>query len=166
MRPFPILHVEDDENDVFLLKLAFERVGMVNPIHLARDGQEAIDYLSGQGKFSDRSRHPLPCLLLLDLKLPVKMGLDVLKWVREHPKFRKLLVVILSASAQVADVERAYELGVNSFLVKPTGVEKREALARLIKEYWLNWNQAPAACGGVEGTATALEKSYSISGCS
>jgi CheY-like chemotaxis protein len=85
------------------------------------------------------------------------MGLDILQWIREQPALRKLIVIVLSASAQVDDVERAYDLGVNSFLVKPTSVEKRDALARLIKEYWLHWNQSPSACNGVEHAAAALE---------
>lgn len=150
MKQFPILHVEDDENDIFLLKLAFERVEIRNPIHVVTDGQQAIDYLAGTGKFSDRAEHPLPCIVILDLKLPFKMGIEVLQWIRTQPQLKKVIVVILSASAQAVDVERAYEIGVNSFLVKPTTIEQRETLARLLKDYWLNWNQAPSICGTEE----------------
>src|SRR5688572_19839953 len=116
MPPIPILYVEDSEDDVFFLKRAFKAAEVPNPLQVARDGQEAIDYLAGLEKFSDRERHPLPCLVLLDFKLGGKMGLDVLRWIRERPALRKLLVIILSSSSQRADVDRAYELGANAFL--------------------------------------------------
>src|SRR5687767_5955728 len=115
----PILQVDDDPNDVFLLQHAMKKIGMHNPIQVATDGQQAIDYLQGAGKFADRARYPLPCLVLLDLKLPYVMGLDVLKWIRQQPGLA-LVVLLLSASADDEDMAAAYRLGANGFLVKPS----------------------------------------------
>ena len=114
-----ILQVEDDPNDVFFLQHAMKKAGLTNPIQVAQDGQEAIDYLKGIGKFADREKFPLPCLILLDLKLPLIMGLDVLKWIRIQPT--ALVVVMLTASGEDADIAMAYHLGANGFLVKPSG---------------------------------------------
>src|SRR5688572_12299591 len=97
-----ILQVEDDPNDVFLLQHALTKVGVANPIQVATDGQQAIDYLKGEGRFADREKYPLPCLVLLDLKLPHVMGLNVLKWIRQRPG-SALVVIMLSASGEDAD---------------------------------------------------------------
>src|SRR5688572_19335100 len=111
----PILQVEDDPNDVFFLQKAMNKVGVTNPIHVVSDGQEAIDYLKGNGKFFDRAIFPFPCLVLLDLKLPYVMGLEVLRWIREQP-WSNLPVIMLSASAEDADIGTSYRLGANAFL--------------------------------------------------
>jgi len=140
------LVAEDDENDVFFLQRAFQQANIENPLHVVRDGQEAIEYLSGVGKFSDRTIHPLPHLFILDLKMPRKTGLDVLGWLQEQPELRCLPVVVLSSSAHRTDIERAYELGANSFVVKPASTQKRIQLAELIKGYWLQFNEPPAVC--------------------
>ena len=143
-----ILLVEDDENDAFFLKFAFETAGIKNNIYVVQDGQMAMDYLAGKGTYSDRSRFPFPCLVLLDLKLPVCMGLDVLRWLRKQPALGQLLVVVLTSSADPRDVDEAYRLGARSFLVKPLAVDKRLELARAIKLYWLDWNELPTVGGG------------------
>src|SRR4051794_15702703 len=96
--PKTILLVEDDDNDVFFLTYAFESAGIVNPVVVVKDGQEAIDYLAGTGRYSDRGIYPLPCLVLLDLKLPVRPGLDVLRWVGQQPHLKPLLVIVLTSS--------------------------------------------------------------------
>ena len=106
-----ILLVEDDPNDVFLFQHAMKQVGIQNPLRVATDGQEAIDYLSGLGKFEDRELYPLPCLLLLDLKLPFLTGLDVLKWIRQQLIGEKMVVIPLSASGREVDIASAYDLG-------------------------------------------------------
>ncbi|HVV70886.1 MAG TPA: response regulator [Verrucomicrobiae bacterium] len=142
-----ILLVEDDRNDVFFLQYAFETAGITNPMQVVVDGQEAIQYLAGQGPYADRSRYPLPCLVLLDLKLPVRMGLEVLEWIHARPELRNLLVVVLTSSSSMADVDRSYQLGARSFLVKPLSVDKRLEMARLIKEYWIEMNKAPSRGG-------------------
>src|SRR5580765_8485160 len=119
----PILQVEDDPNDVYFLQHAMTKAGVANPIHVASDGQQAIDYLKGAGKFADRDQFPLPCLVLLDLKLPHVMGLDVLKWIRQESGL-SLVVLLLTASAEEADIAAAYRLGANAFLVKPSEAHK------------------------------------------
>jgi CheY-like chemotaxis protein len=141
-----VLFVDDDPNDVFLIKRAFKDANIQVPLTVAHDGQEAIDYLSGVGQYSNRVLYPLPCLLILDLKMPRKTGLEVLAWLRAQPVFRCLPVMILSSSAHRYDVERAYQLGANSFVVKPGSIEKRAALASHIKEFWLELNQPPLMC--------------------
>src|ERR1044071_1784775 len=120
-----ILQVEDDPNDVFLLQHAMKKVGVANPIRVASDGQQAIDYLQGAGKFADREQFPFPCLVLLDLKLPYVMGLDVLRWIRER-SWKALPVVMLTASGEDVDIATAYRLGANAFLTKPSQAAKLE----------------------------------------
>jgi CheY-like chemotaxis protein len=140
-----ILLVEDDENDAFFLERAIQKIGMLNPLQHARDGQEAINYLSGIGKFSQRADFPLPGLILLDLKLPFVMGLDVLKWIRENPELSPI-VVILSSSADQTDLASAYRLGANAYLVKPSEAGKLEVMVRAINDFWLLQNTAPPNC--------------------
>ncbi len=136
--------VEDDRNDIFFLQYAFEVAGIENPLHVVIDGQKAIDYLAGAGQYADRRRFPFPSLVLLDLKLPVRMGTDVLLWIRKQAHLANLLVIVLSSSSDSHDVDRAYECGARSFLVKPLSVEKRLELARMIKSYWLELNEFPS----------------------
>src|SRR5438067_13585502 len=112
-----ILQVEDDPNDVFLFKHAMNKVGLTNPVQIATDGQEAIDYLYGEGKFADRAKFPYPCLVLLDLKLPVVMGLGVLRWIRKQPG-KALRVVVLTACAGEGDIAMGYSLGRNGVLTQ------------------------------------------------
>jgi CheY-like chemotaxis protein len=138
-----ILHVEDREEDVFLLKYAFKRAEIKNPVHVVKDGQEAIDYLSGAGKFGDRQQFPLPCLTLLDLQLPFKMGLEVLEWIRQRPDLKSTIVIILSSSIHEGDIRRAYELGANAFLVKPASTDTLADMCQALKHFWLNHNQPP-----------------------
>jgi len=134
-----ILLVEDDENDVFLLTKALKRLGIGNPLHVACDGQQAIDYVEGQGKFSDRAEFPVPYLVLLDLKLPHVKGLDVLKRIREG-EGPKPIVVILSSSKNATDVSGAYVLGANAYLAKPTDFESLVKLVGSISDFWLTHN--------------------------
>ena len=140
----PILLVEDDPNDVFFLQYAFETVGIDYPLQVVGDGQQAINYLSGSGQYADRSKFEMPSLVLLDLKLPVKMGLEVLRWVQTQPQLANLLVVVLTSSSDHNDVEKAYAFGARSYLVKPVSLEKRVEMARLIKMYWLHLNCSPS----------------------
>lgn len=138
----PILQVEDDPNDVFLLQHALTKVGVTNPIQVASDGRQAIEYLQGAGQFADREKFPLPCLVLLDLKLPYVMGLDVLKWIRQQPG-APLVVVMLTASGEAGDIATAYRLGANAFLTKPSEAGKLEDMAQAIQDFWLMHNTLP-----------------------
>jgi CheY-like chemotaxis protein len=138
----PILHVDDDPNDVFLLQHAMRKARVANPIQVVTDGQQAIDYLRGAGKFGDRETFPLPCLVLLDLKLPHVMGLDVLKWIRQQSGMT-LVVLLMTASGEDRDIATAYRLGANGFLVKPSEASKLEDMARAIRDFWLTHNTLP-----------------------
>jgi two-component system response regulator len=139
-----ILLVEDDENDAFFVERAMHKIGMTNPVRNARDGQEAIDYLSGAGKFARRADFPLPGLILLDLKLPLVMGLAVLKWIRENSGL-SVIVIILSSSAEPSDLAAAYRLGANAYLVKPAASNNLEGMVRAINDFWLLQNTPPAS---------------------
>lgn len=135
-----ILLVEDDENDVFLLTRALGKTGIDNPLRVACDGQQAIDYVEGTGKFSNREEFPFPYLILLDLKLPQVKGLDVLKRVRERSE--KPIVVILSSSKNEMDISEAYRLGTNAYLSKPASFEGLVETVRAIGDFWLKFNVA------------------------
>ena len=139
-----ILQVEDDPNDVILLQHALSKVGVANPIQVAGDGQQAIDYLQGAGKFADRTKFPYPCLVLMDLKLPFVTGLDVLRWIRQQPG-TVLTVLMLTASGSEAEIVEAYRLGANAFLTKPSEASKLEEMVRAIKDFWLTHNTLPQA---------------------
>jgi CheY-like chemotaxis protein len=132
-----ILLVEDNEDDVFFMQRAVKASGIEAPIHVAMHGQEAIDYLSGANGYADRTKHPLPTLVFLDLKMPHKSGLEVLAWIRAQPALQTLLVLILTTSREESDVRRAYCLGVNSFLVKPPNASQLTDLMKLVRSYWL-----------------------------
>jgi CheY-like chemotaxis protein len=140
MKATSILQVEDEEADVFMLQVMFKRAGITSPVHVVTDGQMAMDYLAGAGAFADRKEHPLPCLVLLDLKLPRVNGLEVLEWIRRQPALKKLVVVVFSSSAQPADIEQAYTLGANSYIQKPSDMDQTLEIAQLLKGWWLNYN--------------------------
>jgi len=140
----PILVVEDNENDVLLIRRTLERSGIPNPRHFVKSGEEAINYLVGVGPYANRERFPFPGLVLLDLKLVQMDGFEVLKWVRAHPHFKDLRVVVLTSSSNIRDVNKAYQLGANSFLVKPLELEN---IASLFATIWIQlWkaNNTPA----------------------
>jgi CheY-like chemotaxis protein len=137
-----ILQVEDDPNDVFFLQQAMSNAGVAHPIQVATNGQQAIDYLQGAGQFSDRIQFPMPCLVLLDLKLPCVMGLEVLKWIHDQDGTPPV-VIVLTASAEEGDIATAYRLGANAFLTKPPEPTKFNEMARAIKDFWLTFNTLP-----------------------
>jgi CheY-like chemotaxis protein len=114
-----ILLVEDNDDDVFIMKHALKGSGIDYPLQIVTDGQQALDYLSGKDKFADRERYPLPCIAFLDLKLPYVSGFEILAWIRQRPDLNSLLVVVLTGSSENKDCEKAYALGARSYLVKP-----------------------------------------------
>lgn len=136
-----ILQVEDEEIDVFLFRHVFEMTGITSPLRAVSDGQLAIDYLSGSGVYSDRDRYPMPYLVLLDLNLPMRSGFEVLKWIRQHPVLKTLVVIVFSSSALQQDVNEAYELGANSYIAKPSEIQKILEVAQLLKGWWLGHNK-------------------------
>jgi CheY-like chemotaxis protein len=139
-----ILVVEDRPPDVLLIRRAFMKAQIVNPLQVVADGEDAVAYLSGSGAFVDRQTHPLPALLLLDLKLPRKSGLEVLSWLRAQPDIRRLPVVVLTSSKETSDVNRAYELGANSYLLKPVTFESLLNMIKTLRLYWIEMNELPS----------------------
>ena len=128
----PVLYAEDEENDAFFMQDAWRHAGVPNPLVIVTDGDLAIAYLSGQAPFEDREKHPLPCLLLLDLALRQKdEGFRVLEWVRSHPTLNNLKAVIVSGSELQTDIARAEDLGITDYIVKPSAPSR---LAEILVE--------------------------------
>jgi CheY-like chemotaxis protein len=128
-----ILLIEDDENDALIATRALRQAGVTSPITHLRDGEEAINYLSGFSPFHDRSVHPLPNLILLDLKMPKFTGLDVLTWLQSQPDLAKIPVIILTGSVHPEDRKEAKRLGAVGYEVKPVEFEHIVAIAQTVK---------------------------------
>jgi CheY-like chemotaxis protein len=134
---FSVLLVEDDLNDIFLVKRAFKMARIQNPLQVVTDGVEAINYLRGEGKYADRGAYPLPKLIVMDIKMPRKSGFEVLEWVKSSSTvLRRIPVVIVSSSENPSDINRAYELGANAYMVKPVAFRAVEHLFESITHYW------------------------------
>src|SRR5258708_4869050 len=138
-----ILLAEDEEDYVLLIRHAFSQAKIPNPLHVVWNGQEAISYLKGEGKYANRDEYPLPDLFLLDIKMPRMNGFEVLSWVRQQPTLATLRILVLTSSEELRDVNEAYRLGANSFLVKPLDFQDFTSLSRLINEFWLRASKAP-----------------------
>jgi len=136
-----ILLVEDEPNDVFLMKRAMKKAAILNPLQVAGNGQEAVDYLSGTGKFSDRTEFPIPSLVFLDLKLPYKNGFEVLTWIRSQSHLDTTLVMVLTSSSEERDIAECYRLGARTFLVKPPTPDMLTELMVSLKDYWIKHNE-------------------------
>lgn len=130
-----ILLVDDNPHDVILIRLAFRKVGIIDTIHLVKNGDEAMRYIAGDEKYADRRLYPPPTLVLLDLKMPGANGFEVLKWIRSQETFADLVVVVMSGSRDDADIQRAYELGANSYLIKPSKFEDLVRMMESLKDY-------------------------------
>ena len=141
--PAPILLIEDDENDVILVRRALRRSGLEVELRVVRDGGQAIAYLQGAGAYADRASHRLPSLLLLDLKMPGRSGFEVLAWVRAQPALRHVPLVVLTSSRESGDVERAYEAGASSYLVKPVSFDALQSMLTVLGRYWIELNVLP-----------------------
>lgn len=140
-----LLLVEDNDDDVVLMRRAIRSAGIENAVQVVEDGQVAIEYLMGNGVFADRQAHPLPGIVLLDLKLPRVSGLEVLEWIRNNPGTRSLVVIVLTSSNQPSDMRKAYQLGANSFVVKPGDFEQLQDFAKSFKSYWLLHNRGTSS---------------------
>ena len=138
-----ILAVEDNDDDQFLLREAWKKAGLANPLEIVADGELACDYLSGEGRYADRSRYPFPVMLLLDIKLPGKTGLEVLTWIRGQERFKTLPVIMLTASTWPEEVVEAYRLGANSFVIKPSAAQELTDFLAALRGYWLRFNEYP-----------------------
>jgi CheY-like chemotaxis protein len=132
-----VLYVEDDENDVLLMRRAWMKAGVRERLQTLSDGKEAIRYLAGEGPYVNRVEHPMPTLVLLDLKLVKMLGLDVLKWIRAQPSLRGLRVIVFSSSTREADRSAAEALGANAYFVKPHHYNNWVAMVTTLKTSWL-----------------------------
>jgi CheY-like chemotaxis protein len=135
-REFIVLLVEDDLNDIFLVKRAFKMARLETPLQVVTDGEDAIRYLKGEGKFADRETYPLPHLVVMDIKMPRRTGFEVLEWIKTDGTLRRIPVIIVSSSDRPQDVNRAYELGANAYMVKPVDFLEVEHLFESITHYW------------------------------
>src|SRR6267142_899156 len=142
-----ILLAEDREDDVIIIRKAFAKSNFPCLLNVVRDGEQVIAYLKGETPFADRDQHPLPSLLLLDLKMPRKDGFEVLQWIRAQPAFFALRVVVLTSSRLTSDINLAYERGANSFLVKPADFENYVELSEFINGFWLQFNKTIEVSG-------------------
>jgi len=142
-KPAHILLVEDNRMDIELTLDAFRERRLNNAIHVAPGGQEALDYLLGNGEFADRDKFPLPDLILLDLKMPVIDGHEVLRQIKQFPKLKRIPVVVLSSSKEEGDREMTYDNGANSYLVKPVAFDGFLEVVHKIDDYWLSLNVPP-----------------------
>jgi CheY-like chemotaxis protein len=140
----PVLLAEDNPDDVFLIRRAFQDAKAPNHLQVVGNGDEAIQYLAGEGKYTDRIAFPFPALFLLDLKMPVKDGLEVLRWLNQHPDIpKKLPVVVLSSSELPNETQMAYAMDIQACIVKPIGYSELRERIRILKEYWLDYEAAP-----------------------
>ncbi|PWU13951.1 MAG: two-component system response regulator [Verrucomicrobia bacterium] len=139
----PVLLAEDEPSDVFIMERAWKKAGIENELRIVKDGQQAVEYIGGTGAFTDREKHPLPCLILLDIKLPYLSGHQVIEWVRATHSAQTLPVVFLTSSANDMDIDKAYRLGGNAYLVKPPTAEKLVQMLEDLKNFWMKHNCFP-----------------------
>src|ERR1044071_1426153 len=130
-----ILLVEDNEDDIFVMRRALRLGNFSNPLQVVTEGQQAVDYLSGARQYENRERHPLPCIIFLDLKLPYLDGFEILTWIRQQRELDSIVVVVLTSSAETRDQEKAYALGARSYLVKPPAPEALNSLFESLRSY-------------------------------
>lgn len=139
-----ILLVEDNPNDVKLALHAFKKHNLANQVHVARDGAEALEFLFCTDRYAQRQVENMPKVILLDLKLPFVDGIEVLRRIKADPRTHRIPVVVLTSSREEPDIETCYQLGVNSYIVKPVDFDQFTEAARQIGYYWLLLNQQPA----------------------
>jgi CheY-like chemotaxis protein len=139
----PILVAEDSEDDLMILRLAWQKSGLGYPMQVAKNGAEAIEYLKGEGRFADRGAFSLPRLLLLDLNMPRTNGFEVLSWIRSKPGLKRSWVMVLSSSRDPKDIDRAYDLGANAYVVKPGHFDELVTFLRGLEGWWMKVSQSP-----------------------
>lgn len=137
-----ILIIEDDEMDIGLLKTALRRAGVKDPVFVVNNGEEAIKYLRGEGQYHDRRQSPFLNVIFSDIKMPRLDGFGVLKWLRSHPECAVIPIIILSNSGEDIDVRRAYEMGANAYLIKPSTIQELQEMVKTAFEFW-KWCAKP-----------------------
>jgi len=144
MRAEPvILLVEDSAEDLELLRRFFAKAGLRKPLQAVPDGVEAMSYLLGRGKYADRATYPEPNILLIDINMPRVNGLELMTWLRTQPDFEHLVVIALSGSAEQDEIDRAYQMGANSYLLKPASAAELERVIKAFCDYWVCSNYPP-----------------------
>jgi CheY-like chemotaxis protein len=138
-----VLVAEDRDEDLFMLRRAFDQLGFNTPVQYVRNGDQAIAYLAGEGRFANREEYPLPDALLLDLKMPRKSGFEVLEWIQAQPTLKELRTIVLTTSDDLSEVSRAYQLGAASFITKPLNFSEFKESIMAIHTYWLAINKSP-----------------------
>ncbi|MBF2004606.1 response regulator [Chlorogloeopsis fritschii PCC 9212] len=138
-----ILLVEDNRKDILLIQRAFRKAGINNPLQVVNDGDAAVLYLSGGEPYSDRGNYPLPTLVLLDLKLPRRSGIEVLMWLRQQPLLKRLPVVVLTTSREYADINQVYDIGANAYIVKPVVFNDLVEIVNTLNLHWIIFNEKP-----------------------
>jgi CheY-like chemotaxis protein len=142
-----ILLADDDSDYTELVQIALRQAGIPEPVEVVKDGVEAVQYLKGEGAYADRVAHPIPFLVLLDLKLPGQSGFDVLRWIRRRPELRDVVVAVLSGWGFGNEEQTAYELGANSYIAKPAQFDRLVELLTDLREHWLQPERQLAASG-------------------
>ena len=157
-----VLLVEDNADDVLLMQRAWTRAGVKVPLELVTDGDEALYYLQGAGQYADRRTFPFPSLVLTDLHLPGTNGFEILRWIRRESEMRGLVVIVLSTSNRSSDIQRAYQLGASSYLVKPSSWHGLTELVHDLDQYWLKWSSfaTPPNKPQVPSTKTAVSNHH------
>jgi CheY-like chemotaxis protein len=138
-----ILVADDSPWDIYLLQRAFSKINCLGRVEVARDGQEAMDYFNGEGEFADRLRFKRPCLVLLDLKMPRLDGFQVLEFVRSRSDYKCMPIVVLTSSDEPSDMQRAYDLGANSYVCKPSDPERLDIFVDVVTKFWTDFNRMP-----------------------
>jgi CheY-like chemotaxis protein len=142
-----ILLAEDNDDDVNLMRKAFERARILNPLYVVSDGEQATAYLKGEGRYGNRAKYPLPSLLLLDIRMPKKDGFEVLRWLRGERQLRSMRVVVLTSAADIRDANLAFSLGADSFMIKPADFLRFVEFSEALGGSWLWADEAPALVG-------------------
>jgi CheY-like chemotaxis protein len=150
-----ILLVDDSDSDIALLQQAFVKAGMQRPLHVVRDGVDAMSYLLGRGEFADRGLHPMPSILIIDVNMPRLNGLELLTWLHTQPEFSHLMIIVLTGDARIEAVNHAYHLGANSYLLKPIRHEELVDLVQCFYRYWVVHNNLPSPPAAVQSPFTA-----------
>lgn len=144
MEEYPtILLIEDNDTDIILIKRAFRKSYIANPLQVVKTYRDALKYIKGEGIFANRKEYPLPVLILLDLNLPDRSGLDFLKWIGEQKDYKKIPVIVLTGSQDDEDINKSYELGANSYIVKPVNFGRLIDMVKSLENYWFVLNKRP-----------------------
>lgn len=147
-RQCTILIVDDDENDIFFVQRAFTEINVHCVFQILKNGQDVVDYLSGIGEYADRERYPLPMMILMDLKMPIMDGFQVLSWLRNRPGLKVIPAIVFSSSDIPGDITRAYELGANSFMTKSVTYDGLLLKLQTLSQYWLEYCKHPQVAEG------------------